>query len=195
MRDKFRQRNVELAFCQNCGSPLVTAQAYCDKLNDPDFFLPVTGTPTIHTFRRQVDGIFAERDDYTTLFKCLACSTEISTPLSHPSSPNLKDAVAQYYKKIRSPQIVELQFQVFNFAASKYKKSPIVSVRCVDRQGLPYQFKGQSSIDILYGATKDSWFTTRVYWQKFWSKSCTRLGWGAPTFTQRPKIADTVELI
>jgi hypothetical protein len=72
----------------------------------------------------------------------------------------MKDIIGNMYTKVKSPQTVELQFKGFKFSKQRYAKSQVIAVGCVDRNGLPYQFKGESSVKILYGAIKDGWFST-----------------------------------
>ena len=126
--------------------------------------------------------------DYKLKLYCCACKQEKLVGMTDPSF--MKDVIANMYQKVKSPQTIELQFKGFKFSKQKYAKSQVIAVGCVDRNGLPYQFKGESSVKILYGAVKNRWFTTRVCWQKFWSKGKGDLGWRTPLFIQRPKIVD-----
>lgn len=195
MSKKKRQRKVKLLFCDKCDSPYVTAVAsnsderirgLVEEIRHSKMYGGLTGSPST----KMTDGDWPSSTHYSLKIHCSACSNDKVIPIASPAV--IKDVLSNNYAEVKSPQPIELQWKAFKFAKQKFSKSQVITVRCEDRQGKPYQFKGESSIKVIYGTVRDGWFETRVCWQKYWSRGKGDLGWQTPIFCQRPKIIDKV---
>lgn len=196
---KKRQRNVKLLPCSSCGSLLLTGaatssnQEICDELALGPKYIP--GACNVGGLRQKVKLPFPPSSSYLIEVKCGSCASQVDYPILSPEKADFRKGLEKLLLPFKSPQPIELQFKAFSFKKSKWSKSHVISCLCLDRTGQPYQFKGESSLKILYGAVRDGWFSSRVCWQKYWPKGMGDFGLGTPLFVQRPKLVDNVILI
>ena len=140
--------------------------------------------------------------DYFVERKCLSCGDKHREDV--PGGSNLINQVYEqlldaHYIEMKSPFDVELKFHSIKVdkktigkashyeTLSKHGVPPFFAF-CKDHNGLIYRFGGKSALEVIYGAVKDRWFTTRICIQKF-----VRTNKGAKMWHQAIGSEDTIQ--